>query len=292
MPEGITGEMGEPSVWPRVRWVEAAGASAALFGEATVWFRNRTLAVEGSDAQIHGSAMVAHARRWLLARGAQLSSEGVPAVANADRTIAPAAIFERFATWHAIGWARTLRPDGFDATRWGARIIPESQSAYPHGFGTLFGLATTYNLKQQVRPQAITTYRQPEERWGRAHAFNLVQYIEQRPITGSGLEAPEWAQTWTGIANRNRRAPLQGFVASRFGYAQIDNNARQILPNGAAPQDPAPFYKAGMVSHRIRSLSIDGMEPPYISSWVCAFNKAFTLNPSGAIATLFGAAGV
>ena len=47
-----------------------------------------------------------------------------------------------------------------------------------------------------------------------------------------------------------------------------------------------------MVSHRIRSLSIEGMEPPYISSWACAFNKAFPLKPVGAIATLFGAAGV
>lgn len=286
-----------PGPWVdyRLRELGAPGLDAATFGEGAVALKRRLLSLDGggANADSYGAARVEHSVRGMIGSGFDSALCGVDhEISPAVRYVVPESIGRPAASRPMVGTTRHLGPIGYEATRWGARIIPESQSAYPHGFGTLFGLATTYNLKQQVRPQAITTYRQPEERWGRAHAFNLVQYIEQRQIAGSGLEAPEGAQNWTKIANRNRRAPLQGFVASRFGYAQVDNNARQILPNGAAPQDPAPFYKAGMVSHRIRSLSIDGMEPPYISSWACAFNKAFPLNPSGAIATLFGAAGV
>jgi|GEM_PF-5084830 len=277
-----------------LRELGTPGLDAATFGDGAVAPKRRLLSLDGGGAKtdIYGAARVEHSVRGMIGSGFESALCGVGhEISPAVRYVVPESIGRPAASRPMVGTTRHLGPIGYEATRWGARIIPESQSAYPHGFGTLFGLATTYNLKQQVRPQAITTFRQPEERWGRAHAFNLVQHIEQRPITGSGLEAPEWAQTWTGIANRNRRAPLQGFVAARFGYAQIDNNARQILPKGAAPQDPAQFYKAGMVSHRIRSLSIEGMEPPYISSWACAFNKAFPLKPAGAIATLFGAGG-
>lgn len=277
-----------------LRELGAPGLDAATFGDGAVALKRRLLSLDGGGVKtdIYGAVRVEHSVRGMIGSGFDSALCGVGhEISPAVRYVVPESIGRPAASRPMVGTTRHLGPIGYEATRWGARIIPESQSAYPHGFGTLFGLATTYNLKQQVRPQAITTYRQPEERWGRANAFNLVQYIEQRPVAGSGLEAPEWAQTWTGIANRNRRAPLQGFVASRFGYAQIDNNARQILPKGAAPQDPAQFYKAGMVSHRIRSLSIEGMEPPYISSWACAFNKAFPLKPAGAIATLFGAAG-
>lgn len=288
VPEGIAGEMGEPSVWPRVRWVEAAGATAALFGEATVWFRSRTLAAEGSDAQIHGTAMVAHARRWLLARGAQFSSEGVPAISNADRTIAPASIFERFATGHAMGWARTLRPVGFDATRFGVRIIPERQSAYPIGFSGRYGLAAVFNARKLVRPAGITTTVQPEERWGAARAWNLRQYVTMTFDPDSRLNPPAWP-LWTKIERRNRVIRAIGHAAVRFGDAQIDNAARPLLAEGvAAPSQPAA-YQSGMVAYRVRALALDGIEAPYISGWATAWNDAAVVAPKWQGAAIFGA---
>ena len=289
VPEGIAGEMGEPSVWPRVRWVEAAGATAALFGEATVWFRSRTLAVEGSDAQIHGTAMVAHARRWLLARGAQFSSEGVPAISNADRTIAPASIFERFATGHAMGWARTLRPVGFDATRFGVRIIPERQSAYPIGFSGRYGLATVFNVRKLVRPTGITTTVQPAERWGTARVWNLRQCVTMIFDPDSRLNAPAWPR-WTKIENRNKSVRGIGSRTDRIGDVQVDNAARPLLPAGIAAPAHAPEYKAGMVAYRVRSLALDGLAPPYLSRWTTIWNNAVVAAPTGSDAARFGTA--
>lgn len=289
VPEGIAGEMGEPSVWPRVRWVEATGSTAALFGEATVWFRSRTLAAEGSDAQIHGAAMVAHARRWLLARGAQFSSEGVPAVANADRAIAPASIFERFATGHAMGWARTLRPDGFDATRFGVRIIPDRQSAYPLGFRERYGLPTVFNSRKLVRPAGITTTVQPAERWGTARVWNLRQCVTMIFDPDSRLNAPAWPR-WTKIENRNKSVRGIGSRTDRIGDVQVDNAARPLLPAGIAAPAHAPEYKAGMVAYRVRSLALDGLAPPYLSRWTTIWNNAVVAAPTGSDAARFGTA--
>lgn len=287
VPEGIAGEMGEPSVWPRVRWVEATGSTAALFGEATVWFRSHTLAAEGSDAQIHGTAMVAHARRWLLARGAQLSSEGVPAASNADRTIAPASIFERFATGHAMGWARTLRPAGFDATRFGVRIIPDRQSAYPLGFRERYGLPTVFNSRKLVRPTGITTTVQPADRWGTARAWNLRQYVTMFYDADSQLNPPAWPQ-WTKVENRTRTVRITGSESLRIGDHQTDNKARPLLLTGIASPSMPESYEAGMVAFRVRPFRLEGIEAPYLSTWASVRNTAAVLKPDGVVATLFG----
>lgn len=286
-PEGIVGALGEPTVWPRVRWVQASGAAAQAFGDATTWFRLRSVATAGEDAQAHGDTMVSHGRRWLLSEGAQFARAGEPTVSNADRTISPASIYTNFATGHALGWQRALSPVGFNAARFGARIIPETQQAYPRGFAGQHGLATIFNFRKVVIPPSIRTGLQPADRWGAARAWNLRQYISMAYDPDSGLNPQAWAK-WTKIENRNRIVGALGGVATRLGDAQVDNAARPLQPIGV----PAPAHpeacKSGLVAYRVRHIQTEGVVPPYISRWATAWNSAVLVGPQGLDAPLWG----
>ena len=280
-----------PMVAYRVRSVEAVGAIGTTFGTGALTLKQRKLLHEGLGykGDGYGAARVEHGIRLLIGQGYVAARYGTAHQASLrNRYVEPQGIERPEASSPLVGGTRFITPEGYEATRWGTRIIPESQQLYPAGFGALYGLATVFNLKQIIRPAGITTYPQPVQRWGVARVFNSDQYIIQHPIVGSGLEAPDWSQTWTSIANRNRRAAVQGFVASRFGFSQIDNKARPILPAGIPAADPPLHYKSGLVAYRIRYLPIEGMEPPHISTWSRVHNKAFPLQPPGLVATLFG----
>lgn len=285
-----------PMVAFRVRSVGPAGFVATAFELSALALKQRRLLLEGRGPSVSAfgsAARVEHGIRLLLGLGFASDRYGSSHRASlANRLIEPAGIERPEASLHMIGGTRYIQPEGYTATRWGTRIVPEAQVLFPAGFAAPFGLAVAYNLVQHARPAGITTYPQPAQRWGLARAFNSDQYVAQHPIVGSGLEAPYWSMTWTAIANRNRAATIQGFAATRFGFSQIDNKARPIMPAGlSAPADP-PFYTPGLVAYRIRSLPVEGMEAPYLSTWGRVHNKAFPVRPPGLVASLFGAADV
>lgn len=287
-PRGFAGAAGMPTIWPRVRVLEALGRDAQVFGKPSVWFRYRFVAGQGFDAGIYGNPVVERVRRELLARGSQHSAHGAVLVENADRTLAPPSIWNNFAHSHMVGGLRYLRPPGFDAARFGSRIIPEIQPLYPLGFVAPFGIPALRSSWQIVAPPSITTGVQPADRWGAARAWNLLQYITLQFDPDSALNPPTWPQ-WTRVENRNRTIRTSGEQAARIGMAQIDNKARPLLPTGIEAPGAALGYLSGLVAYRVRPLRLEGLEAPYLSSWGRIHNSAAVLHPRASDLSLWGA---
>ena len=286
-PVGFAGAAGVPTIWHRIRTMEASGSNMQRLGTASVWFRYRFIPTQGFAASVFGLQKIEHGRRTLLAVGAQHAAYGLPLVTNADRTIAPASIYENFAAGHMVGGLRFLGPVGFDAARFGSRIIPEIQQVYPLGFTGLYGLPLIFNFRKLVAPAGITTGVQPADRWGTARAWNLRQYVAMSYDPDSALNPPAWPQ-WTKIENRTREIRISGHLSSRIGDHQADNAARPLYAEGiAAPATPAS-YEAGMVAFRVRPFRLEGIEPPYLSTWASVRNAAAVLKPFGSVATLWG----
>src|SRR5690606_13189295 len=228
-----------------------------------------------------------HGRRTLLANGMQHAAYGAASIANADRTIAVPSIFENFATGHMVGGLRFLGPAGFDAARFGSRVIPEIQQVYPLGLTGLYGLPLIYNFRKVVTPASITTGVQPADRWGTPRAWNLRQYVFMSFDPDSGLNPPIWPQ-WTKIENRTRSLRSSGHLSSRVGDHKIDNAATPLYVGGIGAPSMPPSYRAGMVAFRVRPFLLEGVEPPYLSTWANVYNAAAVLKPGGNIATLWG----
>lgn len=289
-PVGFSGAAGVPTIWPRIRTIEAKGKNQELFGdEANVWFRYRKYKMEGFHVSVLGNPKLEHEHRTLWLLGASHSLYGKPTLTFSKRTIEPLSVWKEFATNHMVGGLRYLQPVGFVATGWGARIIPERQSVATLGFSSAAGWPQVRNRTTEVLPKGITTTEQPADQWGRAKLYNLRQYVELTYDSGSDLEAPEWP-LWTLIENRNKYLGVTGNVMSKYGRLQIDNKATPILPVGIRHPEWPIGYKAGLVAFRIRPLKLDGLEPPYISSWSRIYNDAFVASPLGFNAELFGIA--
>ena len=288
-PAGFSGAAGTPTVWRRIRTLEAAGKDAQLFGELSVWFRYRYVMAQGKEASSYGAPKVEHGVRTLLVPGAEHGRYGIAVVTNADRTISPKSIFENFATGHMVGGLRFLRPVGFDAARFGARIIPEIQRVYLLGFSGLYGTPQIANFRKVVYPAGITTGVQPADRWGTARAWNLLQHVSMFYDPDSALNPPAWPQ-WTKIENRNKVMGVTGTIMERVPAPYIFNNARPLFPRAIeAPSQPS-YYQAGMVAYRIRRFTLEGVEAPYLSSWSRVYNDAFVIRPAGFDAHLSGQA--
>lgn len=288
-PAGIAGALGAATIWPRVRTLEAAGGGMQKFGAASVWFRYRYLTPASFAVSGYGNPKVELGIRTLTTSGAAQSSHGTPMVANADRAIAPKSIYEEFAAKYMVGGLRFLNPVGFDAARFGSRVLPEIQPAYPLGFAGSYGQAGILNHRKIVSPSGITTGVQPADRWGTAHAWNRRQIVTLFYDVDSALNPPAWPQ-WTKIENRTRVVRTSGVQTSRIGTQQIDNGARPLLPAGIDAPATGAYEKPGLVAFRIRPLPLEGIDAPYLSTWASLRNSAAVLAPSGKDAALFGLA--
>lgn len=288
-PKGFAGAIGLATIWPRVRNLEARGSNHQSIPAPNVWFRYRYVPTQGFAAGQYGTPKLEHSRRWLLAHGSSHLLAGVPRVGNLNRTLSPLGIFEDFASGHMVGGDRWLRPVGFDAARFGARIIPESQSLYPLGFAGTYGWPTFWNYTQQVAPAGITTGVQPADRWGTARVFSSRQYVSLYFDPDSQLNPPAWPQ-WTRLENRNKSMRTAGHLSERVAIPAIANNARPIHPPAIQAPGHPDYYQAGMVAYRIRRYSLEGVEAPYLSTWARIYNDAFVLAPAGFVASQFGAA--
>ena len=290
-PAGIVAPaMPSPTVWPRVRNIEAAGKDAALFGAASVWFSYRTLSPAGLDAlNAKSTARLEHGLRTIDGRGFSLEQYDRPWVSYGLRELAPASGTEapKWVSVPMVGGLRFLRPDGFDAARFGTRVIPEVQALYPLGFSNAIGVPAVRNRTAFLLARGFATHPQPADRWGRAKAWNLRQYVALNYDAASGLAPPAWPQ-WTAIANRTRVLGMVGTNMARVGAPDVTNNAAAILPAGvSAPSRPA-YYLAGSVTHRLRPLPLQGIEHPYIPGWARISNNAVPVRPLGASQAQYG----
>ncbi len=284
-PSGFAGRAGVPTVWPRVRRVVVHGFDAQRFGVGiSATFVYRHAPIQGFATAAIGEADVSHGVRALLALGAAQGATGRPAVQSRNRTIAPPSIWQLWAHQHTVGSDRFLHPAGFDAARFGTRIIPEMQAAYPQGFAGAYGDALVFNLLQVVRTKAITTTVQPADRWGRLSVWNSRQYVQMVYDPDSGLNPPPWPH-WTLVENRTRLPAPAGFYSERFGGAAVTNAARPLLPETIPAPSTGPFYRAGLVAYRVRPVQLEGVEAPYMAGWHAVLNDARVLTPAGLVAT-------
>lgn len=277
-----------PTVQNGRRYLLAAGATMQALGKPSVSFRYRSIAPQGGDLLQVGTLRLEHGNRALQMAGFRDDAYGAPALTFRVRTLEPKAIKPpEGGTRHMVGGTRWLRPDGYVATRWGTRIIPEAQVLLPLGFAGTFGWPALHNHRQYLRPDSIRLYAEPQQYLGLNRIHNARQYISMAFDPDSDLNPPRWP-SWTRIENRNRRSNATGWVASVVAVPLVRNNARPLLPVGAEPPNPPSWYKAGMVAPRIRPLRLEGLEPPYLSAWGNVRNVARLLRPMGVEAVAFG----
>lgn len=288
LPNGFSGDMGTPTVWPSVRNLDGWGVDTQGIGRATLWFRYRDLALQGYATEGYGKTTASHRNRELLGLGADTMAFGVATFGNLNRSLLPSGIGATFASAHMVGGLRFLRTVGFESTEWGGRIIPEVQSTYPLSFTGSYGMLVLYNRTQLVKPPGfLTVGQQSADRWGTPEIWNLRQYLSMLYDPDSELNPPTWPQ-WTLIENRNHTMHTSGLNLALIGQPQIDNKARQLLSPGiAAPANDSSFL-AAFVAYRVRSFHINGIEPPYISGWETTYNSAAVLALQGISGQVFG----
>ncbi|QLI49406.1 hypothetical protein vBPaeMUSP18_24 [Pseudomonas phage vB_PaeM_USP_18] len=282
-----------PYIWDARRYVLARGADLSAVGSPTVGFTWRRLTLEGRGVAgaAYGRPWLSHWTRNLPVLGADYLRAGVPWVTPGVRYVEPVAIPEIYMSRHQVGGTRYLGPEGFDAVRWLTRIIPESQEIFPKTFGASYGAPRVIHRTVYLLPLGITTYPEEFMHWGVARAWNLRQIITQNEAEESELRPLPWSQ-WTLVENRNRPVRAAGFVAGRYGSALVTNAARPVYGIGIPYPALPGYYQAGSVTHAQRWLTLDGIEPPPISRWAVAHNKAVPLLASGYVASAFGTAGV
>lgn len=273
---------GSQAIWLKERYIQQSGWRSDLYGsQHEIENYNRLAHVSGINASGIGSPWASHSRRTISQISWRSDAYGLQWASFSPRLLSPHGIFDASMPLPMVGGTRWLGVEGFEATRFGSRIIPEIQTVYPQGFLAPFGQAGIRNSRHLIKPPGwLTAGVQPEDRWGWALAFNSDQYITQVFDINSGLAPPPWASPyWTAVANRNKTIAAFGQGMTRYGEdASVFNNARVLAPDGIA----APAFQAGgMVADRVRMVAPDAMEPPYISGWGVVYNDARVLSPQG-----------
>ncbi|MFA9283773.1 hypothetical protein ACCQ08_03240 [Comamonas sp. SY3] len=289
-PDGIAAPaVPAPTIWPGIRTVETKGSETLRIGDETaIGFSWRPVPVQGFDASVYGNAArIENANRAVAVFGSSFMAFGTAWATDAVRVLAPKGIDYPPMHRHQIGGARWLYPEGWESTRWLTRIIPEQQEVFPKTFTGEVGWPAVGNHNRYIPLEGITTYPEDSMRYGVARVWNLRQVITQFEDLDSGLAPPAWPD-WTLIENRNKVFGAEGFVATRYGAALVENKARPLLPAGVEAPALPEWQAAGSVTHGIRYLPLQGLEPPLVPEWLVVWNKAFPLKPAGLVATEFG----
>lgn len=271
---------GQTTIGNRRRFIFAGALNALVFSaNITVWFRYRHLNPVGIKEIEPGKPKIEHGLRTLLQKGSDLSRVATPTVWFKVRSILAPSIYREFETRHTVGGTQFIKPDGYVASLFGTRIVPENQGIYGTGFNAQ-GFTEKHKIElhtRWVRATGFLTFGiQTSDRYGTASVWNKRQYIRHNYDSGDGLNPGDFGQ-WTTISNRNREIKSSGYDASRYGYTQIDNNARPLVPKGI---NQAIIGKA-MIADRVRYLKPEGMDAPYLSSWGRVHNSAAQILVSG-----------
>lgn len=282
-------DLGQPTLTLYTRYIVNSGRMMTAIGQATIGMAKRKLAVGGFDSMRLGGPILSHGVRELLAKGATHSLYGNShQVWFRVRSIAPVSIHDdQLQYGHKIGGSQHIKAQGFDASRFGTRIVPESQDILASNFASaVFGLAKLHKTREILSVTGFATGgQQPADRWGRAKVYNSRQYIIQTFDIDSDLNPPKM-QGWMNIINRNRTLGISGGNMALFGRAFIKNNATLMQPGGI---DARPLGIA-FIAPGIRRIHLQGIEPPYISGWTNLHNAAAVIAPKGFSSEKFGRA--
>lgn len=271
----------KPTVWYKNRTINlnARGINSFVAGtNNTLWYKLRPFKPQGWQSSRHSLPQLTHGVRTVEPQGFRRDVFGSLAwVSQGTRVVAPIAIYEPKNSSHMVGGTQTIKPAGYEATLWGERIVPVDTKVFPIGFAGAFGLTEVGLYIRYLSPLGyITVGQQPADRWGDSVAYNKTQYITQEFDVNSGLVPPKM-EGWTGIENRNRTIGVTSFIATKFGYSQIDNNATPLLPEAIKP----PPITIGMISHGIRTIAPEAIEAPLMSTWGVVYNGARVIAPLG-----------
>ncbi len=268
-----------------IRSIEPYGTNHSATGKPTVWFRWRYASPNSWQSSKFGNrSTVTHGVREIIGQGFVRQAYGNAWVSAGVRLLEPLSIVKnQQASNHFVGRHQEIKPVGYVATQFGTRIIPEIQAVYPLGFAGVFGLAAADLYTRHLKPIGYFSTGNVAFRWGRQVVYNLTQHITQNYDGGNGLVPPKWSD-WTAIENRNKVIGAIGTSMQRFGYAQIDNGARLLEPQGMI----ATRFNRSMIAYRIRHLPLQGMEAPYMAGWHIIHNGARVIKPAGEVQSLFG----
>lgn len=269
-------------------YLATAGQNFAAFGNARISHKEQKALVAGINAIRFGNPMVAYAVRTveMSSTNGDMSRFGTQWIAYNPRYIQPRGIFEQLPSNHMVSPKIYIYPEGFDAARFGARIIPENQTIYPQGFAGAFGTSEVHNHRQYIRPKGFLTVGEfPEYRWGRADVWNKTQVVQPNGIDKPNLNLPNIERT--KVFNLNRIITTFGTLHQRFGYQQIENNARLLSPVGiASPIEVNPTHTT--VTDGVRYLAMPSIAAPTLSTWHNVRLAARVIQPNGFTASLFG----
>lgn len=255
-------------------------------------FKQKTINVSGFTSNTFGlDTFIDYAIRYRSTNGFDASRFGLQWIEHNPRFLAPMGIFEQYNAEHRVSPKIIVGVQGFIATRWGSRIIPEIQVIYAQGMKGDFGQTKAENNKQDIFAKGfLTSGALPEYRWGRASAYNLKQYIKPIPNIGDGLH-PQGFGAYTGIINVNRTIKTHGHASQRFGFQFAYNNARVITPVGIHSHIEVNATKT-LVAYGRRYLMPATINPPLMQRWAAVLNKAKLINAIGINGCEFGALAV
>ncbi|WPJ30577.1 hypothetical protein [Pseudoalteromonas phage vB_PalP_Y7] len=284
----IATQFGTQWVSNRTRHIEQYGRDYSTTGTPIVWFRFRYARPNSwQSSRFSLGVTVTHGVRELIGQGFIQQGYGTAWLSRGIRLLEPQSIYKEYPSNHFVGRHQEIKPVGYIATLFGTRIIPEIQGVYPLGFAGVFGQTVAYLQTQYLKPKGYFSTGDQAFRWGRQIVQNSIQYITQNYAGDNGLVPPKWSE-WTAIENRNKTIGAIGTAMQRFGYAQVDNNARLIEPQGLI----ATRFDKNMIAYRIRYLPLQGIEQPYMSDWLIVHNAARVIKPAGELQSLFGNADI
>lgn len=228
--------------------------------------------------------------RYRDMKGFDASLFGQAGIYYNPRFLEPRGIFTQYNAEHKVSPKIIIRPEGFDAARFGSRIIPESQTIYPFGFQEQWGENGIHNYIQYVVPKGfLTVGALPEYRWGNTYAYNLKQIITQKESADSGLNPPTAGKP--ELFNRNRQIKTHGHDSQRFGFQLLENGARVLGPTGiASPIEIQPTKS--FIAYKNRKVTVQGIDHPFASNWHHLVNAAALIQVKGFDATRYGVLGM
>lgn len=276
-------QTGQPTIYNLDRYLPLGGIPSKLaFGSTKIENRDRYLTPAGKYSTLFGTAFMQGGVTQVLVSGiAPPAITQKPWASFSPRWIEAGDLKAPGVSMPLVGGTRYLEPEGYEATLWGERIVPESQTIYPQGqVLSLWGDAKPWNYTTWVSPLAIK-WQAEELRFGTTTAWNLRQIVQHR----HDIEHTDAFGVWTGIENRNRVITHHSTAPGLLPAPQVENAARPLL---AAPIAPPAVPLTGMISHGVRSYQLDGIEPPLLSRWLSVHNDAKLVQPAGFAATTFG----
>ncbi|WP_336938045.1 hypothetical protein [Acinetobacter modestus] len=282
-------EFGNAYISNKVRYISVSGSSSFSSGSQTAWFKVRSLKQIGSLINEFGQPRVEHSARNIYTLGTDHAVFSHNSwFSYGKRKIEPLSIYVNFASNHLVGGTRYIHQNGFVATLFGARIIPEIQNIYTIGFSNLVGSHLIDSKKKYVQTKGfISVGTEPQHRWGNTKVNNLRQYITQLYDSESGLVPPKM-NGWTNIQNKNRIIGAIGNNLSKVSKPNIENKARQLLTIGF----DAHSVSIPMISDKIRHIRSDGFDSSYLARWSIVRNSARVISTKGKDSQIFGYSGI